>query len=400
MLSSVEMKKPANKVGQNKLKILFSGMIAADPHQGGATWAVLQYVLGLKELGHEVVLVEPISAASIRPKNSNLQESDNAAYFRRVMDDFALSEHAPLIDVSTKESVGLAYDEIEAFARTADVLINISGMLTDKALIGRIPTRIYLDLDPAFIQLWQATQGVNMRLDGHTHFVTVGLAIGTDSCDMPLCGRNWITTLQPIVLSQWPRGEEITYNALTTVGNWRGYGSIEHGGKFYGQKAHSFREFRALPRMVDERFVVALAIHADESADIQAMAENGWDLVSSCEVAGTPSRYRDFIRGSKAEIGIAKSGYVVSQCGWFSDRSVCYLAAGRPVIAQDTGFSQFIPTGRGLLPFTTIENAARCIYTLNEDYKSHSDAARSLAETHFGSELILSRILKHVGVAT
>src|SRR3954464_2956561 len=107
MLSSVEMKKPANKVGQNKLKILFSGMIAADPHQGGATWAVLQYVLGLKELGHEVVLVEPISAASIRPKNSNLQESDNAAYFRRVMDEFALSEHAALIKIGTRESVDL-----------------------------------------------------------------------------------------------------------------------------------------------------------------------------------------------------------------------------------------------------------------------------------------------------
>src|SRR4051812_28310618 len=282
-------------MGQNKLKIVFSGMIAADPHQGGATWAVLQYVLGLKELGHEILLVEPISASSVRPNNVSFAESENARYFQNVLSEFSLEESAALLHSETRETIGLPYDALEAFSQGADVLINISGMLTDKALISRIPVRVYLDLDPGFNQLWHATQGVDMRFDGHTHFVTVGLAIGTDSCDVPLCGRNWITTLQPIVLSQWPRGEEITYNALTTVGNWRGYGSIEHGGKFYGQKAHSFREFRALPRMVDERFVVALAIHADESADIQAMAENGWDLVSSCEVAGTPSRYRDFI---------------------------------------------------------------------------------------------------------
>jgi hypothetical protein len=385
---------------QNKLKILFSGMIAADPHQGGATWAVLQYVLGLRELGHEVVLVEPISAAAIRPKNTNLHESDNAVYFRQVMDEFALSEHAALIEGGTKESIGMTYDEVEAFARSGDVLINVSGMLTDQPLIGRIPTRIYLDLDPAFIQLWHSTQGVNMRLDGHTHFVTVGLAIGTDRCDVPVCGRDWTTTLQPIVLSQWPRGRKIGDGALTTVGNWRGYGSIEYDGKFYGQKAHSFREFRALPRIVDERFVVALSIHPDESSDIQALAENGWQLVSTCDVAATPSRYRDFIQGSKAEIGIAKSGYAASRCGWFSDRSVCYLAAGRPVIAQETGFSQFIPTGRGLFSFTTIDDAARCIHAMNEDYPLHSEAARTLAETYFRSDLVLNRILNRVGVAT
>jgi hypothetical protein len=230
--------------------------------------------------------------------------------------------------------------------------------------------------------------------------VTVGLGIGSDACDVPLCGRNWITTLQPIVLSQWPRGRPINNGALTTVGNWRGYGSIEHGGKFFGQKAHSFREFRALPRMVDERFVVALAIHADEGSDIQALAENGWELAPACDVAGTPSRYRDFITGSKAEIGIAKSGYALSRCGWFSDRSVCYLAAGRPVIAQDTGFRKFIPTGRGLFAFTTIDDAARCIQTMNEDYALHSAAARNLAETHFRSDLVLTRILNCVGVAT
>src|SRR4051794_10241049 len=259
----------------NKLKILFSGMIAADPHQGGATWAVLQYVLGLKELGHEVLLVEPMSASSIRSKNASFADSENARYFQNVLSEFSLQDSAALLHVETRETIGLPYNTLEAFTGGADVLFNVSGMLTDKALIGRIPVRVYLDLDPGFNQLWHATQGVDMRFDGHTHFVTVGLAIGTDSCDVPLCGRKWIPTLQPIVLAHWSRGASVERNDITTIGNWRGYGSILHEGKSYGQKAHSFREFISLPRYVDEKFVVALAIHDNEVSDLKALAKNG-----------------------------------------------------------------------------------------------------------------------------
>jgi hypothetical protein len=200
------------------------------------------------------------------------------------------------------------------------------------------------------------------------------------------------------VLSHWERGASDGSGALTTIGNWRGYGSISHDGKLYGQKAHSFREFMSLPKMVDERFVVALAIHEDESADLKALGDNGWQLLSAEEAAGTPARYQTFIQRSKAEIAIAKSGYAVSGCGWFSDRSVCYLASGRPVIAQETGFSRHLPTGRGLFSFRTTEEAAVCIKRMNEDYSMHSDAARALAETHFSSNVVLPRLLTSVGV--
>src|SRR3954453_10763207 len=385
-------------MAQNKLKIVFSGMIAADPHQGGATWAVLQYVLGLKELGHEVRLVEPMSASSIRSHNASFADSENARYFQNVLSEFSLQDSGALLQAETRETVGLSYDALQAFTGRADVLINVSGMLTDKILINRIPVRVYLDLDPAFIQLWHATQGVDMRLNGHTHFVTVGLAIGTDSCDVPTCGREWIPTLQPIVLSHWPRAANVERKAITTIGNWRGYGSIVHEGKSYGQKAHSFRQFMSLPQHVDEQFVVALAIDHGEISDLKALAENGWQLLSAEEAAGTPSRYRNFIQRSKAEIAIAKQGYAISNCGWFSDRSVCYLACGRPVIAQETGFSRHLPTSRGLLSFRRTEDAARCINTMNEDYASHSDGARALAETYFRSDLVLERLLSRVGV--
>ena len=197
-------------------------MIAADPHQGGATWAVFQYLLGLRRLGHEVVFVEPIAAKALRPSGEDFERSENAAYFRTVAREFGFESQAALLLASTERTVGLSYCELRDFAARADLLINISGMLADPALIEAIPRRVYLDLDPAFIQLWQAACNVDMRFSAHTHFVTVGLGLGTPECPVPTCGLRWEKTLQPVVLDQWPVASEIRHDALTTVGNWRG----------------------------------------------------------------------------------------------------------------------------------------------------------------------------------
>ena len=380
-----------------KLTILFSGMIAADPHQGGATWAVLQYVLGLRSLGHEVVFVEPVKTKALRPMDCPLHDTVNAKYFHQVMSELDLASSSALLLEGTRQSIGLPYEQLHDFASGADVLLNVSGMLADPELIGKIPLRGYLDLDPAFIQLWHAAQGIDMRLDAHTHFVTVGLAIGTPSCRVPTCGRQWITTLQPVVLAHWPPAHDIRYYGLTTVGNWRGYGSIEHNGIFYGQKAHSLREFITLPRHTDEKFLLALAIHPDEASDLEALSQNGWQILNPLEVARTPCRYRDFIQHSKGELGIAKSGYVKAACGWFSDRSACYLASGRPVIAQETGFSRYLPVGEGLFAFVTMDDAVRSIEAMNSDYAHHSQAARKLAETYFQSDQVLTNLLQRIG---
>ena len=163
------------------LRILVSGMIAADPHQGGATWAVLQYVLGLQRLGHEVWFVEPIAEKALRPAGGTLAESVSAAYFREVVSDFALAGRAALLLAGTEETVGLTHAELRAIAQRADVLINVSGMLEDPALLEPIRTRVYLDLDPAFIQLWHSAHGIDMRFAAHTHFVTVGRGRGAAS---------------------------------------------------------------------------------------------------------------------------------------------------------------------------------------------------------------------------
>src|SRR5439155_10537411 len=180
--------------------------------------------------------------------------------FRDVTARFGLTGSAALLLDGTRETVGLPYDELLRVAGRADVLVNVSGMLADPALTARIPVRVYLDLDPAFVQVWH-TQGIDMRFAGHTHFVTVGLDVGQPDCPVPTCGLPWITTPQPVVLERWPFAGAVTRDALTTVGNWRGYGSVEHEGVFYGQKAHSLRPLITLPTRTRERFELALAIH-------------------------------------------------------------------------------------------------------------------------------------------
>jgi hypothetical protein len=380
----------------DRLTILLSGMIAAHPGQGGATWAVLQYLLGLRRLGHEVVFVESIPNTSLDPKEVPLDRTRNADYFRRVMRDFGFHSASAILVAGTRQTVGMSYDQIRRVAHSTDVLINISGMLTDEELTGNIPCRVYLDLDPAFNQLWHTLHGCEMRFRGHTHFVTIGLAIGRSDCSVPTCGLPWITTRQPVVLSSWPVAQQITRDAMTTVGHWRSYGSIEHGGMFYGQKAHSLRQFVSLPTLTTERFMLALAIHLDERNDLAALATNGWHLLDPAQVARTPADYQRFIQGSRAEFGVAKSGYVTSRCGWFSDRSLCYLASGRPVLAQETGFSRFIPVGEGLFAFESTEDILAAIEKMRANYPRHAHAARAIAEGLFDSDKVLSRLIDRV----
>jgi glycosyltransferase involved in cell wall biosynthesis len=283
-------------------------------------------------------------------------------------------------------------------AATSDCLINISGMLTDPPLTESIPVRVYLDLDPGFNQLWSAAEGIDVGFGGHTHFVTIGPALGDAGCDIPTCGHSWIATRQPVVLSEWPRAERLTYDAFSTVANWRGYGSITYNSVFYGQKAHAWRGLVSLPDKTPEPIVVALAIHPDEQRDLALLAAHGWTLIDPAQVTATPEGYRAFVQGSKGEIGVAKSGYVASRCGWFSDRSACYLASGRPVVAQETGFSRFLPTGEGLFAFETADDASAAIAAIVGDYERHSRAARAIAEEYFDASRVLPQLLERVGV--
>jgi hypothetical protein len=302
------------------------------------------------------------------------------------------------LEIGSRETVGLNYEDLVRIAQCADLLINVSGMLRDEKLFPLIPRRVYLDLDPAFNQLWSEVLGIDMRFEGHTHFATIGRAIGELGCPVPTCGLTWLKTWPPVVLDRWPVAREITYNALTTIANWRAYGSIEHEGVLYGQKVHSLRALYSSPTLTSEKFSLALSIHPEEKPDLAALEHNRWTLLDPIKLTSRPEDYQKFVQGSKAEFGLTKSGYVLSKCGWFSDRSVCYLASGRPVIAQETGFSQYLPLGHGLFTFRQTEDLLTAIECLNSDYFGHAVEARAMAEEFFESGKVLRRLLDLVGL--
>ena len=301
---------------------------------------------------------------------------------RAVAERFGLDGRWALLAAGTHETAGLPYERLRAAARDADVLINISGILADEDLMAPVPVRVYLDLDPAFNQLWHA-QGIDMRFGGHTHFVTVGQAIGTPACPVPTCGLDWIPTVPPVVLEHWPRARATTGRARRVhdgrelarlrLGRARGRalrpeGPLDAGadvapdahrrGPAPGARRPSRRDAR--PRGARPQ-----RLAAGRPADGRAATR-------------TPTARSS--RGSRAEFGVAKSGYVLSRCGWFSDRSACYLASGRPVLAQDTGFPRFLPTGEGLLAFTGVDDAVAGIEEIRAGYERHAGAARALAE--------------------
>jgi len=375
-------------VGGERLKIVVAGMVAGDPRQGGATWAVLQYVEGLAALGHEVLVVEPVASEALAP------DGGVAAYLRSLRQ--LAGRSALVAGDDSRRTLGLPYHRLEEFAGSADLLLNISGMLRDERLLDAIPVRAFLDLDPGFNQVW-GEQGFDLGLKRHTHCVSVGTRIGAADCPIPTHGREWIPTLPPVALSQWPYAEGAG-RAWTTVGNWRSYGSPTDAGLRYGQRVHSLRELAELPRRSSACFEPALAIHPDEAADLELLAANGWHLVDPATVAASPDLYADFVRTSRGELCVAKQGYVASRSGWFSDRSACYLASGRPVVALDTGFGEALPTGAGLLAYADVEGAAAAVEAVEGNLEAHRHAARELAAEHLDAARVLPALLERLAI--
>lgn len=373
------------------LRILVSGMVAGVPGQGGATWAVFQWALGLRRLGHDVVVVEPVD--ELTPERRRARDH---------LDGALPLDHPVTLVTPARGTAGLPYADLAELARTADAVLNIGGMLRDADLLEPVPVRAYLDLDPGFTQLWHE-QGLDMGMAGHTHHVTVGLNVGRPGCRLPTGGVDWIPTLPPVVLDEWPPAGDTgaggrVADAWTTVANWRGYGSVEQAGVRHGQKCHSWRELLGLPTRTSARIRPAVAIHPGEEKDLAALDEHGWRLCDPAEVAGTVERYRSFVGGSLGEVGIAKEGYVVSRSGWFSDRSACYLASGRPVVAQDTGWTAHLPQGHGLLAFAGVDEAADALARVEDDYDYHRRAARRVAEDHLDSDRVIPRLLTALGL--
>jgi hypothetical protein len=327
----------------------------------------------------------------------HFRDSFNVRYLNEVMERFGLGDAYSLLYDGGSDSIGLSREQVLERARSSALLLNVNGFLDDDEILEAAPLPAFLDIDPGFGQMWREL-GLHDPFRGHSAYITVGENIGRADCELPTCGLNWVTTPQPIVLDHWPRssgGER-----FTTIGSWRGpFAPIEYRGVTYGLRAHEWRRLAPLPLHSRERFEIALDIDASDEKDIDLLRSNSWSLADPLQVAGDPWSYRTYIQQSKAEFMVAKNIYVRSRSGWFSDRSICYLASGKPVVAEETGFSERHPTGEGLFAFTDLDEARAAVDAVAGDYDRHAAAARELAEDHFESGIVLSRLLSSLGVA-
>ena len=380
-------------------KITIAGSIAQKPHQAGHSWQFLQYLLGFRRLGWEVLFVDRLEDALCRDAGGRPcapEASVNLRYVGALMREFEL-ERSWSVVLDGARHAGLGRERVLEHVRDSELLINVMGFLADAELLGAARRRVFLDTDPGFGQMWRDL-GLADVFAGHDAHVTIGERVGRAGCTIPSCGLDWITTPQPVVLDAWPVAAAPPRDAFTTVGRWRGaYGPIDHGGHRYGLRVHEFRRFAELPRACGGRFELALDIDPAETADLELLAAGGWALVDPAGVGDTPRRYRDYIGASAAEFMVAKGMYVDSASGWFSERSICYLASGRPVLAQDTGLGELYPLGEGLLAFSTLDEAVAGVESLRADPARHGRAARAIAEEHFDSDRVLGRLLEALG---
>lgn len=383
---------------------LISGALANKPWNGGNAWTRLTWLLGLERLGVDAYFVEQIhkqACTNAVGVVTDFERSENLAFFRHVVKHFGLAGRAALIEGDGNKTEGLSYPQLKELAGAADLLVNISGHLT-LDLLKRAPRRkVYFDDDPGYTQFWHANGNIGERLGGHDSYYTIGANIGSPECPIPMNGIDW-TPMHPfVVLDQWPMIEPGEARRFTTVASWRGpYGPVQYGGETYGLKVHEFRKFIELPQRVGQNFEIALDIHPTDERDLAMLRQNGWRLVDPSKAVRDPDAYRRYIQESAAEFSAAQGVYVQTRSGWFSDRTACYLASGKPALVQDTGFSRRMSVGEGLIPFRTLAEATDGAEAIVRDYTRHSQAARRVAETYFDSDKVLSRLLDAVGSAS
>jgi hypothetical protein len=261
------------------------------------------------------------------------------------------------------------------------------------------PRRIYVESDPfaSQVRVKQGDSATINALAAHDCHFTFGENLGAADCGVPIERFRWFPTRQPVVLDIWsnPQGfHSETYNTITTWHN-KGKNITYQDETYYWTKDREFRKFLDLPRQCSAQFELAAGVNGDVK---KLLGEHGWRQVHSVRISEETDRYREYIQRSRGEFTVARDQYVRPRTGWFSDRSACYLASGRPVITQETGFSKFLPTGKGLFGFTTIEDVLAAVDAIESDYDAHCRAARDIAEEYFAAEKVLFRLIERAGL--
>lgn len=380
--------------------VLVSGAVANKHRHGGSAWVRLSWAEGLRCLGFDVLFVEQLAAGTAVDAAGHpcaAATSANADAFDAAMAAVGLAADAALLDADGTSLRGIGAEELRDRAAGAALLVNVSGHLRDPGLRAAAGCRAFVDLDPGYTQVWHE-DGHDVSLGGHDLHFTVGANVGTPLSPLPRGGIAWRAIRQPVVLNRWPVAAG-AFSRFTTVGSWRGaFGPLEWKGRRYGVKAHEFRALADLPRRAEVPCEAVLDVHPDDDADRDRLTAGGWVLRAPETCAG-PAAFAAYVRGSGAELSAAQGVYVHTRTGWCSDRTVRYLASGRPAVVQDTGQGDTLPVGAGLLTFTTPAEAAGAAHAVMGDHAHHAAAARRLAEEHFAPAPALAPLLEAAGVA-
>jgi hypothetical protein len=361
--------------------VVLAAAVANRHRLGGSIWVRRSWTTALQKLGFEVFLLDELSPDGTLEAFAEVTNELGVAG--------ALAEGGNVHGCDPGDLLE-RLDE-------AELLVNLGGHLRNRQLLRRPRVRAFVDLDPGYTQIWHA-QGHDVGLAGHDHYFSVGANVGTPSWTLPSGDVRWQPIRQPVVLEDWPVSDG-EFTSFSTVGSWRGaFGPVEWNGLSYGPKAHQFRRFASLPKTVGLPFEAALAIDAADVRDRELLESGGWRLRDPGEVA-TTAAFARYVSDSGAEFSPVQDVYVSTSSGWFSDRTVRYLASGRPAVVQDTGLEQALPLGDGLLAFTNVSEAADCARDVVARYRTHREAARALAEEFFSPEAALAPLLDATGVA-
>ncbi len=385
----------------NRLRIVVTGLIAQYP-LGGVAWDYVQYAAGLARLGHDVFYVEDTGQWPFNPQEGGTAKSAefNVSFLASVMSRFGLGDRWAYRFPWQSQWFGLPEHARKEVIESADLIINVSGCLANLHEYRGHGRLVYIDSDPVFTQvkLARGQQDFRRYVDSHDVHFSFGEKLGPL---IPDSGIQWLPTRQPILLDEWATVSAPTRN-YTTVMNWSSYKPVEYQGQYLGQKDIEFIKYVNLPAAVSPaRLEIAMnAAGKRTNAPLQLLRRKGWSIVDPNDVAVDSDSYRSYVQSSKAEWSVAKNGYVVGKPGWFSCRSACYLAASRPVVAQDTGFSEVLPIGTGLFAFDSFDQAVEAIRSIETGYGRHSRAARAIAEEFFDSDKVLATLLNEVMNAT
>jgi hypothetical protein len=367
----------------------------------GVAWQALHYLIGLRRLGYDVWYVEDHGANPYDARRNSVvtDPAPNLHYLAQLMTRFGFAGRWAYWDAIRDVYHGLARAAVQALFRESDALINVCGAtrLRDDHLA--CPRRLLIDTDPVYEQIKYAEADPVTRayLDAHTHFFTYGENVGGPDWIVPLAGIDWRPTRPPVVLELWP-ADAIGGACYSTVATWENKGKdiAFRGERYLWSKHVNFMRFVDLPRQLGRCFTVALNSAPDDAQ--REIASHGWTVIDARDVSLGLDAYREFIRGSRGEFTVAKDIYVRPRSGWFSDRSVCYLASGRPVVTMNTGFSRHYPVGTGLFEYADMAEARAAIAAIESDYLRHARGARDLAAAYFAADRVLPPMLEAAGL--